>query len=184
MLEQRLQPCIFLLGLHGAGKTTLGRYMEANHGWRHLSLGDLGRLARSRKLPREYSVRFMGHLASHPPGERLGRALIESMLSEINQHRQSRVMTIDGFPAEPYHMDLLPEGSRVVNLILPEEVRQSRLDQRSQNTARKWTQPERPTGRDQDLPIILERYAARIYPLDAQSTVPQLAQRLLQLATS
>lgn len=174
-----LHPCIFLIGLHGVGKTTLGRHLHQHHGWMHISLGDLGRLARSRRLPREHSTRFMGHLAAQLPGDRLSQPLIESLLGEIERHRQAGPVSVDGFPAEPFHMGLLPPGSLVFHLEVPDAQREERLLNRGEHTVRQWTGKAQGSNRDKDLPLLLELHRSQITSIDANVPVADVARQIL-----
>lgn len=182
-IHQKMQisthPCVFLLGLHGAGKTTLGRHLQSHHGWLHVSLGDLGRLARSRRLPKEFGVRLMGALAAQPPGERLSASLITALLNELERHRSAQPVSVDGFPTEPYQLSMLPSGSHLVNLQLDEATRSSRLDHRSATTVRQWSAQAALAPRDRDLPLLLEQQETSILHLDASQSVERLAQLVL-----
>lgn len=175
-----INPCFFLLGLHGAGKTTLGRYLQDKHGWQHISLGDLGRLARSRRLPREFSVRLMGALGAQIPGARLSTKLVDALLDDIQRIRMVRPVSVDGFPCEPYHLSRLPLGSRVVHLHVAEELRLARLEHRSSTTVRQWSTHSSPAPRDRDLPLILEALRGRLIELDSAGPVHELAKKLAQ----
>lgn len=176
-------PCVFLLGLHGVGKTTLGRHLHAEHGWLHVSLGDLGRLARKRRVPREFGVRLMGALAGQIPGERLKPPLIDALLQEVERHRMERPVSIDGFPTEPFHLPLLPHGSLVIHLQVDEATRSFRLEQRSTTTARQWSAQAVPAPRDRDLPLILEQLgsSSSLRHLDANQPIARLAELVLGL---
>ncbi|MBS3912800.1 MAG: AAA family ATPase [Hydrogenophaga sp.] len=176
-----MNPCVFLLGLHGVGKTTVGRKLQSEHNWMHISLGDLGRLARARRLPREHSVRFMGYLASQQPGERLNRSLIDSLLLEVENHRSHRLVSVDGFPAEPYHVGLLPPNSLLVHLTAPESTRTERLTKRGEATVRQWSNKSAGSQRDRDLPAILEHHREKILELDATEPVDTVVRRILAL---
>lgn len=185
-MQSSTHPCVFLIGLHGVGKTTLGRHLHARHGWLHLSLGDLSRLARARRLPREFGVRLMGALAGQIPGERLKPQLISALLQEVERHRLERPVSIDGFPTEPYHLQLIQPDSRIVHLRTDDAVRNSRLEHRSVTTARQWTAQAAPAPRDRDLPLILEklRESTFLHHLNADQPVENLAQLVLELTGS
>jgi len=132
-------PLLFLIGLHGVGKSTLGRNLAAYHGYRHISLGDLGRLLRSRRIPRDYSTRFLRLLAAHEPGERMAPDLIAALQTEIERHNALGPLVVDGFPTEPYHIMGLPAGCTVIHLHCDDQERARRLSHRSETTKRKWS---------------------------------------------
>lgn len=129
-------PIIYLIGLHGVGKSTIGRIL-GTQGFKHISLGDLSRLVRKRKIPTGYHLHFLALLAKHEQGQRMSPALIDALMAEIDGARH-RGVVVDGFPAEPYHVLSLPKNSTVVHLTCPEPERLIRLNGRSESTARKW----------------------------------------------
>lgn len=131
-------PLVFLIGLHGVGKSTVGKQLASEHKYRHMSIGNLGRLVRKRKMPSGYSTRFLLLLARHEPGERMSPKLVESLHAEIARQNAFGPLVVDGFPAEPYHVMELPTGSVVIRLSCDEEERKKRLTHRSETTARKW----------------------------------------------
>ena len=131
-------PVIFLIGLHGVGKSTIGKILAAKQGFKHISIGDLGRLLRKNKIPKGYSLRFLRLLAKHERGERMAPELIHGLMEEIKAVVHLRGVVVDGFPAEPMHVLSLPTGSTVVHLTCPEQERVQRLAHRSECTARKW----------------------------------------------
>lgn len=133
-------PLVFLIGLHGVGKTTIGRALATEHQYLHVSLGNLGRLLRRRRIPKGYSLRFLRLLAAHEPGERMSSALIQALHSDVNTHNTQAPLVVDGFPAEPYHVTGLPAGCTVVHLTCPDDVRATRLIDREEETNRKWVE--------------------------------------------
>ncbi len=148
-------PLVFLIGLHGTGKSTVGRRLATEYGFHHLSLGDLGRLLRRRKIPSGYSLRFLRKLAAHEPGQRMARDFVESLHAEITVLAQHRPIVVDGFPAEPYHVAELPCSCTVVYLSCPEDIRLQRLAERGESTPRRWT-PGGVSSRDQQVGLVVE----------------------------
>lgn len=157
-------PCVFLIGLHGSGKTTIGRQLQRHHGYTHVSLGDLGRLARQSKYPCEHTLRFMTALASQEPGQPLRDRVVQVVLQEIDRLRQSGPVSVDGFPAEPTHIELLPTDGAIVHISLPEDMRENRLLRRASNTKRLWTPGQR-SIRDEQVPRIVDAALASGYPV-------------------
>lgn len=145
-------PLVFLIGMHGVGKSTVGS-MLTGHGFRHISLGDLGRLVRHKRVPRGYSLRFLRRLAAHIPGERMSAVLIETLLAEIGQINRHGPVVVDGYPAEPDQVLGLPAGSTVIHLVCSDSERVARLTQRSEQSKRKWT-PGRESSRDRVLAAV------------------------------
>lgn len=152
---------IFLIGLHGCGKSTVGQHLQERHGYLHISVGSLARLAKKRRLPVEFSHTFMVRLCAHLPGMPMSPRLIESLLAEISIHNQYRPVVVDGFPASVDHVKTLPAACVVVNLSINESVRQERLIHRSQTTNRKWT-PGMSSQRDDDLPEVVKAIQSRV----------------------
>lgn len=132
-------PVIFLIGLHGVGKSTIGKILATEQGFKHISLGDLSRLLHKKKIPAGYQLRFLRMLGKHDRGgERMAPALVNALMEEIQAVRHLRGIVIDGFPSEPLHVLSLPTGSTVVHLTCSEQERMERLEHRSECTVRKW----------------------------------------------
>lgn len=176
-----MHPCIFLIGLHGSGKTTLGRLLQKEHGFHHLSLGDIGRLARSMKIPREYSLRFVTAMARQEPATPLSPKVVSLLLAEIEHLRQFSPVSIDGFPAEPSHVHQLPTRSLLVHVVVPENIRQERLVKRSQDTKRQWI-PGLRSYRDEALPVILTEASKLVLPVHNEGDCSQVAHWLASRA--
>lgn len=132
-------PIIFLIGLHGSGKSTLGRHLARHHKWQHLSIGDIARAVRSGQRPDEISLRLVTELSIHRPGHQLSPRLTESIVFEVQKHSLHKPTICDGFPAHVDHLELLPKGCTVVHLTCSNSVRIARLANRAAKTARKWT---------------------------------------------
>ena len=137
MVSQR--PVLFLVGTHGSGKTTLGRALKDHHGWRHLSVGDLGRLGRRGKLPREVSLRLMLAIAHSKPGQHIDPATATLLLAQVDAWRRDAPVVVDGFPSLPDHLVRMPKRSGIVHVRCAESIREPRLLLRSEVTMRRWT---------------------------------------------
>ncbi|MCO4087455.1 MAG: AAA family ATPase [Limnohabitans sp.] len=171
-------PVLFFIGPHGSGKTTAGRSLEAHHGFKHMSLGDLGRLARQRKTAGDFSLRLMCLLVAQKPNQPLGHHLVDALLRSIHDMRQRQPISVDGFPAEPDHLKLLPAGSTVINFDVPDDVREARLTNRSEHGPRKWVQGGQ-SLRDASLPALLSEGAGEIQTIDAKVDPQAVIRQLL-----
>lgn len=147
-------PCVFLLGLHGCGKSSIGRALQNEHGWQHLSIGDLARLARKRRLPQSVPIRLMVMLAGHQVGHPFRHELVLALLSHIKELRSRSPVVIDGFPVEASQVRLCPRPFTAIHVTLDDESRVARLQARAQETKRAWT-PGLPSARDEALPSVL-----------------------------
>lgn len=171
-------PVLFLIGMHGCGKTTVGRMLEAQHGFRHVSLGDLGRLARQRKINAEYSLRLWCLLAGQTPDKPLREPLVVELLESIHRLRQRSPVSVDGFPSAAAHLSRLPSASTLVFLDVPDQAREERLILRSANGPRKWT-PGLRSVRDEMLTEVLQAAGERVHRIDASPAPQTVVERLL-----
>uniref|UniRef100_A0A6I8PXJ3 Nucleoside-diphosphate kinase n=1 Tax=Xenopus tropicalis TaxID=8364 RepID=A0A6I8PXJ3_XENTR len=122
------------LGLHGTGKTTLGRWLQENRGWKHFSVGDFARKA---KLP----------------NTRMNPRLVTLLMKHLQHWNQRSHVVCDGFPSEPMHLQQLPAHARILHITCAD--REQRIALRSENTNRYWT-PGSPSYRDHALPLLLQ----------------------------
>ena len=175
-------PLIFLIGLHGVGKSTIGKHLAAEHKYRHLSIGDIGRLVRKRKMPAGYSARFLLLLAGHEPGERMSPRLVEALHAEIARQNAFGPLVVDGFPAEPYHVMDLPTGSTVIRLSCDEDERMKRLTHRSETTARKWNHETIDSRRDRQIEAVfevaMERKEIHVAEIQANPSPAEIATKI------
>lgn len=130
---------IFLIGLHGVGKTSIAKIMENKFGCSHISIGDIGRSIRKRKIPSGLPGRLVRLMAAHEPGKIIDDDLAESIIHFIFEKSKNSTIVIDGFPSEKNHIDLIESGSYVIKITCKEEERFKRLKIRSENTERKWS---------------------------------------------
>ncbi len=166
---------IFLVGLHGTGKSTIGRWLQSNRGWRHISVGDFARKARRREKLADVPLSLLAELARQDPQQRMSPRLVGLLLGFINSWNGQAPVVCDGFPSDPMHVSLLPPHARIIHVTCSE--RESRLKMRSETTRRLWT-PGAPSRRDLALPLVLDAAGGMLQHLsndaDIESTMVEL----------
>lgn len=149
---------ICLLGLHGSGKTSAGRFLQNNHHVsHHISIGDLARLARSGSSPSDVPVRLIVALAKHKAGNVFDcktAELLAEFLSKLV--KLNGCISVDGFPSSAEHIPLLCQGAEIWKFEVDEKERFDRLLKRSELTKRKWVAGV-PSERDKQIDITLEK---------------------------
>lgn len=135
---------LFLIGKHGVGKSTVGREFE-KQGWRHMSMGEIGRIVRRGQVPRGYLTSFLARMAAHRPNNPIAGDLLQETVAQIRAFQAEGPLVVDGFPATPAHIHALPEFSSaeghplyLVYLSCDEDERRRRLYHRAETTRRKW----------------------------------------------
>jgi hypothetical protein len=123
------------------------------YGYQHLSVGTLRRLARRGEFPSDVPVSLMLALRRIPSGELLPSALVEQF---IDIACKPPLCVLDGLPATPAHIDLLPEDTLLVYLHAVKAVRVTRLVARAEQTLRQW-HPDSTSNRDLELAAIAAR---------------------------
>jgi adenylate kinase family enzyme len=96
---------IVLLGRHGSGKSTIGSHLE-NHGFKHVSVGMIRRLAQSRQFPVDIPVPLLISMKRAKPGQVLD-AEATSQLLKFTKELGNCV--IDGFPTVIEQLRSLPK---------------------------------------------------------------------------
>lgn len=142
---------VCLLGPHGSGKSSVGRALIA-HGYEHISIGTVARLARRNLNPSNIPGRLRILLARHVPGSPLDPLTVSELLDHIR--RRPRIV-VDGFPATVEHLAAIGalEELRFVYVYTPRQAREARLIVRAQTTPRGW-QPGGRSQRDIALPTL------------------------------
>lgn len=140
---------ICLIGRHGSGKSTLGVEL-ANRGIKHISVGLLRRLASAGEYPSDIPVSLMMAMRRTRAGEPLPTDTARKLLKFA---LQSPNCILDGFPASPEHFDLLPDTTHFGFVWAPKELRNTRLNSRSESSKRIWT-PGRHSERERLLPAL------------------------------
>jgi hypothetical protein len=139
-----------LIGRHGSGKSTIGSGL-ACHGYRHTSVGLLRRLAQSRQYPSDVPAGLISAMGR----ERAGALLTLPTAQRLVAHAFSRPLAVlDGFPASPSQIELLPPETIFCVVWTPPGLRGSRLESRAATTKRQWT-PGRASEREASLPQLI-----------------------------
>lgn len=125
---------VCLIGRHGSGKTTIGTAME-QAGFQHISLGLLKRFARNGLYPSDIPLPLMLELKRQKSNSILPLSLAQKLVQWIQSFPRC---VIDGFPASPEHLPLLPEHTVIVYVYTPRIERERRLKIRSENSRRLW----------------------------------------------
>ena len=142
---------------------------------------------RRKRLPAGLPLRLLRLLAAHEPGARMSAQLVHALLEMLHERNQRGRIVVDGFPCEPYHVLMLPEGSALVELNCTESERERRLRERSDSSVRKWTPGQDRSLRDLHLPAVLavarERAALHVCRVDTDRQEPQeIARRIRTLS--
>lgn len=172
-------PLLCLLGRHGSGKSTIGALLAAA-GHPHVSVGLLRRLAQARQFPSDIPPGLM--LAMRR--ERAGAPLSPATAARLLQHVCAVPSAVlDGFPASPEHVAMLPPDAVFCVVWTPSALRDTRLEDRSAKSKRQWT-PGLTSARESALPSVLRiaRRSGRCIFLrndqDASAAVEILAKKL------
>lgn len=138
-----------LIGRHGSGKSTLGKLLQAT-GACHYSLGTLFRIAKQNPLvlPRDIPPGVMFALRQHARQTPLAESILRQV---IDLAMASGYGVLDGLPAHPDHLRLLPGDTHFAYLYVPEPLRLHRLAERQNRSMRSWS-PDRASARDLALP--------------------------------
>ena len=145
-----------LVGRHGCGKSTIGRAL-ASHGYQHISVGALRRLAKHNEYPSDVPVQLIAALRRAPRDAAMPMDVVRKLLAFAAQFPQT---VIDGFPVESSHLELLPHEAVVGLVWTPARSRESRLLERNESSSRIWT-PGGHSLRDQKLPALIRAARAR-----------------------
>lgn len=114
------------------------------HGFRHISVGVLRRLAQNGTFPSDVPFSLMMMLKRVRAGQPLPDDVAAKVLGYAHETKHC---VIDGFPACTRHIDMLPPDSRIVYVWAPRPQLDKRLAERAQTTVRAWT-PGRHSERD------------------------------------
>ena len=138
-----------LLGPHGSGKSSLGRALIA-HGYEHIDVGAVSRLARRNLIPSNIPGRLRILLTRHVPGTPLDPLTVKELLEHIRSRPR---IVVNGFPASVEHLDAIGALDELsfVYVHTPRPEREARLILRAQTTPRGW-QPGGRSERDLALP--------------------------------
>lgn len=139
-------PLVCLIGRHGSGKSTIGAAL-APHGFKHISVGALRRLAINGAIPVDVPYSLLSALKRTRPGQPLQLPVAHRLLDFALGFSDC---VIDGFPSISDHLALLPEHARIAYIWAPRLAREERLVARAAATSRLWV-PGRPSERESNL---------------------------------
>ena len=166
---------VCLIGRHGSGKTTIGTAME-QAGFQHISLGLLKRLARNGLYPNDVPLPLMLELKRQNSNSILPLPLARKLVQWIQSFPKC---VIDGFPASPEHLLLLPEHTVIVYVYTPRTERERRLKIRSENSRRLWT-PGGQSLREAALPELVVACRRSFVTIFLKNEDPAITDRLLK----
>ncbi len=146
---------ICLIGRHGTGKSTFAGMLGA-YGFEHFSVGTLRRLARRGEFPVDVPVSLMLALRRIPNGEMLPDGVVKQL---IEIAKQSSACVLDGLPATPAHIELLPADALTIYMHTVSSIRTARLQARAEVSLRKWHADYKST-RDLSLAAVVRRLRA------------------------
>lgn len=139
-----------LLGRHGSGKSTLGGAL-VRHGYTHISVGMLRRLAMSYQFPSDVPPSLMVAMRRARGGEPLAVDIASKLIKHASSFPRC---VIDGFPASVEHLDLLPRSATLALVWTPKRERERRLFERAEQTQRQWV-PGRGSAREESLSAVI-----------------------------
>lgn len=143
-------PLLCLIGRHGSGKSTIGARL-AEQGYRHISVGLLRRLAQSKQYPSDVPILLMSAMRRERPGALLS---LQTALRLVEYACSSSLTVLDGFPADPEQVKLLPADTIFCVAWTPPALRGERLEGRAATSKRQWT-PGRHSEREANLPRLV-----------------------------
>lgn len=141
---------VFLVGRHGAGKSTIGQEM-AKRGFKHVSVGLLRRLARANQLPSDFPYALMAAMRRVQPGAPMPDDVARKLLAYALQFPN---VVLDGFPSSPHQLPYLPPEAIVGVICAPSEVRNTRLIARAEVSQRAWVAGRR-SEREESLAAVI-----------------------------
>jgi cytidylate kinase len=141
---------LFLIGRHGAGKSTIGAEL-AKRGYKHISVGLLRRLARANQLPSDFPYALMAAMRRTQPGEALPDDVARKLVAYALQFNR---FVLDGFPVSVDHLDLLPPAALIGVVCAPSVARNDRLQARAENSQRAWIAGRR-SAREESLAAVI-----------------------------
>lgn len=176
---------LFLVGLHGAGKSTLGYFAGKALRAPWFSAGDVRRMSGRGCAPLDEQTQARIDMLSRlgPQGRNMLSVLWDQILE---RWRSEHTLTlVDGMPGNLSQLWLVRKQDVVVFVSAPRDLCHGRVVRR----ARDGDHPERPNGRDRALPQILRSLRRegktvlrlRNVAADPQQTARQFALRLRML---
>lgn len=130
---------IFLVGRHGAGKSTVGAEL-VKVGYKHISVGLLRRLARAHQAPSDIPYALMSAMRRTQPGAAMPNDVARKIVAYALQFERC---VVDGFPASVMHLELVPPDATVAVVCTPKTTRHARLAKRAETSRRQWVEGRR-----------------------------------------
>lgn len=167
-VKESLTPVIWVVGGPGSGRSTQCEILEARHGWRHISSGDLLRhevMSGSKRGSQLFSVMAAGNMV---PNEVVLDILARKMADTVDG---ATGFLIDGFPldleeAAAFEQQVVPV-TRIVYLKLEKEDMLQRLTDRNNfDDKREAIEKRIEIFEKKTLPVI-EKYNCKTVEVDA-----------------
>eukprot|EP00092_Neocalanus_flemingeri_P018275 GFUD01019778.1.p1 GENE.GFUD01019778.1~~GFUD01019778.1.p1 ORF type:complete len:216 (+),score=55.21 GFUD01019778.1:26-649(+) len=183
-VKEALIPIIWVIGGPGSGRSTQCEYLQARHGWVHLSSGTLMRnevMSGSKRGSQLFSVMQSGELVPH--------AIVLDILAQkmVEKVQGASGFLIDGFPldmeeATAFESAIVPV-TRVIHLKMETNEMFDRLKKRDNfddqpNSIQKRIE----TFTAKTLPVI-EKYCHKIVQVDATKPVHEITEEMLKALT-
>jgi len=183
-VKESLIPIIWVIGGPGSGRTTQCEYLQARHGWAHLSTGTLLReevMSGSKRGQQLFSVMQSGQLAPHEVVlDILAQKMVEKVVGATG-------FLIDGFPldleeANAFDRQIVPV-TRIVHLKLDASVMLERLTKRDNFDDRpKSIQNRIQIFNTKTMPV-LETYCHKTVEVDGMKPVHEITEDMLKALT-
>lgn len=176
---------IVLLGRHGSGKSTIGSRLE-NHGFKHISVGMIRRLAQSRQYPVDIPVPLLISMKRAKPGQVLDSKATSQLLKFTHELGNC---VIDGFPTVVDQLQYLPNEAVFVYVGIAKAIRENRLVIRAATSKRQWT-PGLHSEREAALASLVKQIRTDqklIYVsnnLDSEYGISEIAKKIIKICRS
>merc|ERR1712215_204151 len=166
-VKESLIPIIWVIGGPGSGRTTQCEYLQARHGWVHLSSGTMMRnevMSGSKRGQQLFHVMQIGELVPH---EIVLDILAQNMVDKVEGATGSQIVPV----------------TRVIYLKLDTKDMYERLMKRDNfDDSPKSVQKRIETFTAKTLPVI-EKYCHKIVEVDATKPIHEITEEMLKALT-